>query len=177
VDIAPTVAPAKAPKAKHVPKPAAPVCPGYYFKFPPDQSLYTSYAFQIHVIQVLPWSLELNDLNRLVLHSKECSGVAKALLKGKEAAPLPCTSCANLQNHVVIMGIRHRALDAAHEHTPWSFLSAGQMLSLLRRKSHIINHLKLQSLNAARKIGVRNRHLAAWKRLSMAIGREDIPHI
>ena len=26
-------------------------------------------------------------------------------------------------------------------------------------------------------MGVRNRHLAAWKRLSMAIGREDIPRI
>lgn len=158
-------------------KPAASACPGYYFEFPRGQSPYTSYAFQIHAIQVLPWSLELDDLNRLVLHSKECSGIAKASLKGMEAAPLPCTSCANLQNHAVIMGIRHRALDGAHEHTPWSFLSAGQMLSLLRRKSHIINRLKLESLNAARKIGVRNRHLAAWKRLSMAIGREDIPRI
>ena len=75
------------------------------------------------------------------------------------------------------MGIWHHALDGAHEHMPWSFLSAGQMLSSLQRKSYIINCLKLQSLNAARKIGVRNRHLAAWKRLSMAIGREDIPRI
>ena len=121
--------------------------------------------------------MTMDDLNRLMLHSKQCSGVAKTSSKGKEAAPLPCTSCANLQNHAIIMGIRHRALDGANENTPWTFLSAGQMLTLLRRKSHIINRLKLQSLNAARKIGVRNRHLAAWKRLSMAIGREDIPRI
>ena len=75
------------------------------------------------------------------------------------------------------MGIRHRALDGADQNTPWSFLSAGQMVSSLRQKTLIINRLKLQALNAARKIGIRNRHLAAWKRLSMAIGREDIPRI
>lgn len=75
------------------------------------------------------------------------------------------------------MGIRHRALDGVDESTPWSFLSAEQMVSSLQKKTLIINRLKLQSLNAARKIGMRNRHLAAWKRLSMAIGREDIPRI
>lgn len=51
------------------------------------------------------------------------------------------------------------------------------MLSLLQRKTHIINQLKLQSLSAALKIGVWNQHLAAWKQLSMAIGHEDIPCI
>ena len=172
-----TATPDNAPKTRGVPKPEASVCPGYYLELPAGQSPYTSYAFQIHAIQVLPWSLKIDHDNRLMLHSKQCSGVAKTSLKGKEAAPLPCTSCANLQNHAIILGIRHRALDGAHESTPWSFLTAGQMLSLLRRKTHIINRLKLQALNAARKIGVRNRHLAAWKRLSMAIGREDIPRI
>ena len=143
-----------APKTRGVPKPEAPACPGYYLEFPAGQSPYTLYAFQIHAIQMLPWSLKMDDDNCLTLHSKQCSGVAKTSLKGKEAAPLPCTSCANLRNHAIILGIRHRALDGAHESTPWSFLSAGQMLSLLRRKTHIINRLKLQVLNAACKIGI-----------------------
>ena len=166
-----------ASKTQDALKPEAPACPGYYFEFPAGQSPYMSYAFQIHAIQVLPWSLKTDNANRLILHSNQCSGVAKTSPKGKEAAPLPCTLCANLQNHAIILGIRHHALDGSHENTPWSFLSAGQMLSLLRQKTHIINRLQLQSLNAARKIGVRNQHLAAWKRLSMAIGQEDIPCI
>jgi hypothetical protein len=152
-------------------------CVSRILEFPPGQSLYTLYAFQIHAIQVLWWSLELNDLNHLILYSKECSGIAKVSLKGKEAAPLPCTSCVNLQNHTVIMGIQHPALDGAHKHTPWSFLSAGQILSLLQWKSHFLNHLKLQSLNAVHKIGIQNQHLAEWKQLSMAVGHKDIPCI
>lgn len=164
-------------KARPTAKLDAPGCPGYCFVFPAGQSPFTSYAFQIHAAQELPWSLKTDNFNHLTLHSKHCSSVAKTSLKGKEVTPLPCTYCANLHNHTIIMGMRHRALDGADENTPWSFLSAGQMLSSLRRKAHIINRLKLQSLNAARKIGVRNRHLAAWKRLSIAIGREDIPRI
>lgn len=155
----------------------ASACPGYHFEIPAGQSPFMSYAFQIHATQALPWSLKTDSLNRLTLHSKQCSGAAKTTPKGKETTLLPCTSCTNLQNHSVVMGMRHRALDGADENTPWSFLSAGQMVSSLRQKAHIINRLKLQSLNAARKIAIRNRHLAAWKRLSMAIGREDIPRI
>jgi hypothetical protein len=52
------------------------------------------------------------------------------------------------------MGIWHRALDGTDENTPWSFLSVGQMISSLQQKTHIINHLKLQSLNVAHKIRV-----------------------
>ena len=81
---------------------------------------------------------------------------SKDIIEGQGGAPLPCTSCVNLQNHAIIMGIQHRALDGANENTPWTFLSAGQMLTLLQRKTHIINRLKLQSLNAAQKIGIRN---------------------
>ena len=140
--------------AQGIMKLQAPPCLGYYFEFPAGQSPYTSYAFQIHAIQVLPWLTTMDNLNCLTLHLKQCSGIAKTSSKGKEVAPLPCTSCANLQNHVIIMGIQHHALDGANENTPWTFLSAGQMLTLLQRKTHIINRLKLQLLNATWKIGV-----------------------
>jgi hypothetical protein len=102
-----TATPDNAPKTQGVPKPEAPACPGYYFEFPAGQSPYMLYAFQIHAIQVLPWSLKTDDVNRLTLHSNQCSGVAKTSPKGKEVAPLPCTSCANLQNHAIILGIKH----------------------------------------------------------------------
>ena len=95
----------------------------------------------------------MDDNNCLTLHLKQCSGIAKTSLKVKEAAPIPCTLCANLQNHAMILGIWHWVLDGAHKNTPWSFLSMGQMLSLLWCNTHTINWLKLQVL-----IGVQNRH-------------------
>ena len=75
------------------------------------------------------------------------------------------------------MGIRHRLLDGTHENTPWAYLTAAEILSLLKKKNRQINTLKLRALNSAMTIGVRNRHLAAWKRLAAAIGREDVPRI
>jgi len=60
---------------------------------------------------------------------------------------------------------------------PWAYLSVSQLYSALERKTGENNKLKLGSLNAARKIDTRNRHLQAWKRLAIAIGREDIPRI
>lgn len=74
-------------------------------------------------------------------------------------------------------GIRFRLLDGAHEKTPWAYLTVAQLHSALERKTEEINKLKFASLNAARKIDTRNRHLQAWKRLAVAIGREDIPRI
>jgi hypothetical protein len=75
------------------------------------------------------------------------------------------------------MGIRHRILDGTHENTSWVYLTPAEMFAALQRKTKIINNLKLRALNNAASIGVRNRHLQAWKRLAMAIGSSDIPRI
>lgn len=75
------------------------------------------------------------------------------------------------------MGIRHRLLDGAHENTPWAYLTPAEMYTSLEKKDKQFNNLKLRSLNNAVTIGVRNRHLDGWKRLAMAIGKEDIPRI
>ncbi|KAF9536471.1 hypothetical protein CPC08DRAFT_771554, partial [Agrocybe pediades] len=152
-------------------------CPGYQLLFPAGQSVYSSYCFYVHVLQDLPWSLNIDENKQLVLHSNECAGCAKVSKKGKETAPLPCTACANLENNAVLMGMRHRAMGGLDPSTPWAYLSYQDLLSILRGKTDTINRLKLQGLNSARKLMVRNRHLAAWKRLAMAIGREDIPRI
>ena len=75
------------------------------------------------------------------------------------------------------MGIRHQSLDGAHEKTPWAYLSPAQMYSALTAKTKQINTLKLKALSTLRTIGVRNKHIDAWKRLSIAIGTENIPRI
>ncbi len=75
------------------------------------------------------------------------------------------------------MGIRHRSIDGADDSTPWAYLSYADLISLLNRKNERINKLQLNALNTARKLGVRNMHLDAWKWFSLAVSTHDIPRI
>lgn len=75
------------------------------------------------------------------------------------------------------MGIRHRALSGADPKTPWHWLSAAHMYTMLEKKTEQINALKLNTLNNIRAIGVRNLHIDAWKRVHMAIMTSDIPRL
>ena len=151
-------------------------CPGYGLKMPHSQSPFVSYPFLLHSVKTLPWKVEVSDA-RLSLRSTRCSGVGQVSKKGKEIEPHACHPCSRLHNDTIIMGIRHRLLDGTHENTPWAYLTAAEILSLLKKKTRQINTLKLRALNSAMTIGVRNRHLAAWKRMAAAIGREDVPRI
>jgi hypothetical protein len=131
-------------------------CPGYELVFPEGQSPYTSYPFAIHTIRVLPWMILL-DGESMILMSADCTRHANT----DDGSPLPCISCRNLHNHTVIMGIRHRALDGAHENTPWSFLSIVQLLRLLDQKNQQIAGLRLRGLNAGRSLAFRDRCLGS----------------
>ena len=144
LDLIPTLPKTHKAQAAAQPSDTTTACPGYHIEFMAGQSPFMSYVFQIHTTQVLPGSLKTDSLNCLTLHSKKCSGAEKTSFNGKEMAPLPCTSCKNLKNHSVAMGMWHHALKCADENTPRSFLSAGQMVSLLWKKTHIINCFKLQ---------------------------------
>jgi hypothetical protein len=70
--------------------------------------------------------------------------------------PLPCVSCRSLHNHIVIMGIRHRTLDGAHENTPWSYLGIMQLVRLLDQKNQQIDGLRLRGLNTGRALAFRD---------------------
>ncbi|KAF8874718.1 hypothetical protein CPB84DRAFT_1829332 [Gymnopilus junonius] len=153
-----------------MPTPVSKPCPGFHLKFRNEKSAFDEYSFQIHAKKTLPWNLKTKAIAFFFIQ--------QLVLKGKEKTPQPCTSCSMLNDHNIVMGIRHRSeLDNAHDSTPWGFLSPRQMRQALRKKTDENVRLKLYALNDARKIRVRNRHLSAWKRLSMAIGREDIPRI
>ena len=91
--------------------------------------------------------------------------------------PVPCVDCRILHDHNIVMGIRHRSLDGAHEKTPWAYLSPAQMYSALTTKAKQINSLKLKALSSLHMIGVRNKNIDAWKRLSIAIGTENVPRM
>jgi len=75
------------------------------------------------------------------------------------------------------MGIRHRALDGAHENTPWSFLSIVQLVRLLDQKNQQIAGLRMHGLNAGRSLAFRDRCLHGWKRFAIAIGNNNLARI
>jgi hypothetical protein len=137
-------------------------CPGYGLKMPHSQSPFVSYPFLLHSVKTLPWKVEVSDA-RLSLRSTRCSGVGQVSKKGKEIEPRACHPCSRLHDDTIIMGIRHRLLDGTHENTPWAYLTAAEILSLLKKKTRQINTLKLRALNSAMTIGVRNHHLAAYQ--------------
>ena len=130
------------------------------------QSAFALYPFILHSRQELPWTFAMKD-SHLILRSNKCIGVSKS----------SCISCSRLHDNSIIMGIRHCALSGADPKTPWHWLSASHMYSLLEKKTIQINTLKLNSLNALRSIGVCNRHIDAWKRVHMAIMESNIPRL
>ncbi|KAI0054949.1 hypothetical protein BV25DRAFT_1816306, partial [Artomyces pyxidatus] len=150
-------------------------CPGYWLQLPPGQSAILAYPFAIHHDRVLPWSVYLSD-DSILLRSTTCFQTSRTA-PVDDAAPLPCTNCASLHNHSLIMGIRHRALDGAHEKTPWQYLSIAHTRQLLERKNQQIDGLRLRGLNAGRQLASRAHHLDGWKRLVMAISENQIPRI
>lgn len=148
------------------------LCPGYCPDFPGGDSPITTYPFLLHISLTLPWTTIIQG-NTLILRSTSCSNIGSNI----KNRPGPCTFCRNLENHNVVMGFRHRALDGAPETTPFRFLGPGQMYTAFERHKSAGNRLKLAMLNSRRAIGIRNRHLESWKRLAIAIGQENIPRI
>jgi len=124
----------------------------------------------------LPWKVIVSSAG-VILYSNQCTGSSQSTKKGKELRPIACFPCSRLHDHTIVMGIRHHLLDGAHKNTPWAYLTPVEMYASLKKKDKQFNNLKLRSLNNAATIGVQNRHFDGWKRLAMAIGKEDIPRI
>ncbi|KAF8154518.1 hypothetical protein B0H34DRAFT_809113 [Crassisporium funariophilum] len=165
---------AHAPPVDAVP-PAVP-CPGYKMKLPPTASPYSSYPSTIHSVLTLPWDIFIHK-NGIQLFSTMCSKAACSTKKGKETEALPCMACAQLRTNTALQGIEDRLENGNHENTSYAYLTPVETSDLLRRKTGQVKRLKLNALNKASALSVRNRRLDAWKRLAVAVGREDIPRI
>ena len=145
-------------------------CPSYLLSFPEKQSPFGSYPFLLHEVKSLSWTIATSkEHNDLILWSHNCFGTAP---EGKS-----CSQCCMLHDDSIVMGIRHRSIEGAHEKTNWMYLTPAQTRDALKRKTEENNWLKLNSLNLLKMIGVRNKNLAGWKRLSIAISHENIPRI
>jgi hypothetical protein len=130
----------------------------------------------IHKALTLPWNVYSHRAGVTLFHVN-CTKTARSTAKGKESDPLPCRSCAQIKNNGVLQGIEDRLEHGSHENVAHSYLTPDEAEALLRRKTAQIRQLKLRALNKAATLSVRNRHLDAWKRMAVAIGREDIPRI
>jgi len=114
----------------------------------------------------------LLDGETMTLMANNCTRIS---IMNDDKSPLPCVSCRSLHNHIVIMGIRHRTLDGAHENTPWSYLGIMQLVRLLDQKNQQIDGLRLRGLNTGRALAFRDRCLDGWKRFAVAIGSNNLP--
>ncbi|KAF8913253.1 hypothetical protein CPB84DRAFT_1742605 [Gymnopilus junonius] len=159
---APSIAPSAPKPAERVPeiprsaakppaKSAMVACPGYTIKFADGHSTYDEYCFQIHGKKPLPWTFR-DTGKELILCSNTCSRAVHISSKCKQKAPSPCSACANIRNHDIILGMLHCSDKSVHPSTPWGFLGAHHLQESLRKKSIKNNQLKLQALNTAQKI-------------------------
>ncbi|KAF4615995.1 hypothetical protein D9613_011212 [Agrocybe pediades] len=152
----------------------SPPCRGYHLQVTTSEatSAIVYYPFYLHAKQTLPWSV-ITAGNELYLKSNNCLKESKR--KGDN--DIPCIACRQLHDHSIVTGIRHRALDGANERTPWKFLGPIHMYASLEKKTEQLRRSRLKILNTLRTLAVRNRHIDAWKRLSMSISQENIPRI
>ncbi|KAG7085371.1 hypothetical protein E1B28_002934 [Marasmius oreades] len=157
-----------------------PPCPGYPLTISEDIPGIHAYPILLHSRKTLPWTVMISD-ESVVLVSKSCQKSATTRTIGAyptpNKKPFSCISCQQLHTNTTVMGIRHREINGAHENTPWAYLSTVGLHAVATQKNHEINLLKLQALNVGRKLLVWNQQIDGWKRLAIAIGKEDIPCI
>lgn len=112
------------------PSPGHHVRLGYHLIFSDNGSPFLMYSWGIYEVQAIPWDVAV--INRqLYLRSHGCPG---------ETLRMTCSSCRSLENHNVVMGIRHRSIHGAHEKTHWTYLSMPSSLaSYGRRLARTIN--------------------------------------
>jgi hypothetical protein len=151
------------------------MCPGYHLKVPNGQTGFDAYPFLLHSKQTIPWTI-FTEGEHVFFRSARCTRVSRKS-KDSQNSKLPCSFCSELHDHNIMMGVRHRAENGAHEKTPWAYLGPAHMYAALTKKTAEVRTLKLKALNTLRSLGVPNQHIDAWKRLSIAISQENIPRI
>lgn len=141
-------------------------CTGIQLDLP---SAYRSYPFQLHDRVPLPWGVLIWG-NQLRIRSIHCQGTLPGSLD-------PCGTCSSLLRHPIVEGIVQRATLGTHENTPRDYLSVGNLLQSLERKTSQIDEMRITCLNNAKRLlsqaGVLNEH----KRFVMAIGSGRVERV
>ncbi|KAG8769199.1 hypothetical protein FRC12_005103 [Ceratobasidium sp. 428] len=145
-------------------------CKGVMLTLPPECSPYTSYPFQLHLDEDLPWSIHIERGGTMYLVSTSCQSNIE--VSGREA----CVECEKIPRNPIVDGIIQRTREY-HENTPWRFLPSSILLQLLREKTNLIDTMRVQNLAQTRKIATVTRNLDDHKRFIMAIGSGRVERV
>lgn len=143
-------------------------CPGYLLTFPRGQWADTSYPFALHTLLSLPWYYSMHKGGfSLVSHS--CLGQA--------AVGQRCGPCDNLGNNENLKKIIARYTSGVHDNSPLVFHGIGGLVEVVRRKTSVIDALRLTRLNVARKLVGQEGIIDVHKQMLLALSTQRISRI
>jgi hypothetical protein len=143
-------------------------CPGFQLTFPPGQWADTSYPFALHTLLSLPWYYSTRK-EGFFLVSHSCLGLAVA---GQR-----CRPCDDLRNNEYLENIIARYTDGIHDNSPLVFHGIGGLVEVVRRKTSVIDVLRLRRLNDARKLIGQEGVIDVHKQMLVALSTQRIPRI
>jgi hypothetical protein len=156
------------PRAKGSDHARLEACPGYLLTFPRGQWADTSYPFALHTLISLPWYYSTRK-EGFFLTSQSCLGLTVA---GRRCGP-----CRNLGNNEILIKIITRYTDGVHDNAPLVFNGIGGLVEVVRRKTALIDTLRLRRLNEARKIIGQEGVIDIHKQMLVALSTQRIPRI
>jgi hypothetical protein len=143
-------------------------CPGYKLTFPLGQWADTSYPFALHNLLSLPWYYSTRK-EGFFLMSHSCSGLAVA---GRRCGP-----CDDLGDNEYLQNIIARFTDGVHDNSPLVYHGIGGLVQVVRRKTSMINALRLGRLNDARNLIGKEGVIDVHKQMLLALSTQRIPRI
>jgi hypothetical protein len=143
-------------------------CPGYLLTFPPGQWADTSYPFGLHTLLSLPWYYTTRK-EGFFLVSHSCLGLA--------APGQRCRRCDGLSNNEFLNKIIARYTNGIHDNSPLVFHGIGGLVEVVRRKTSLIDVLRLRRLNDARKLVGQEGVIDVHKQMLVALSTQRIPRI
>lgn len=143
-------------------------CPGYLLTFPPGQWADTSYPFALHTLLSLPWYYNARK-EGFFLVSHSCLGRA---VTGRRCGP-----CGDLGDNVYLKKIIARYTNGVHDNSPLVFHGIGGLVEVVRRKTSLIDVLRLRRLNDARKLVGQEGVIDVHKQMLVALSTQRIPRI
>ena len=143
-------------------------CPGFQLTFPPGQWAHTSYPFALHNLLSLPWYYNTRK-EGFFLVSHSCLGLA---VVGQRCGP-----CDGLGGNDNLKKIIARYSDGIHDNSPLVFHGIGGLVEAVRRKTSMIDVLRLRHLNEARKLVGQEGVIDVHKQMLLALSSQRIPRI
>lgn len=147
------------------------ICGGIHVPLPPGVAAYTAYPLGLQTRLAYPWE-PIFDQGQLRLRAHGC----RQLLPASESDQ-PCAPCRALEINPKYVGLKDRLTNGVNENSPYVYHGIDGLIEIARRKDEKLEVARLARWNAGRTIERRDRALADYKKLVIAIGHHDVPRI